>query len=67
MQVDEEQQKTEEQQQAQPENKAESEEMEVIGAFEILFSWDSWEYEECEHICCLCHSSGTWTFISVHW
>uniref|UniRef100_A0A8C0VE90 Heat shock 70 kDa protein 4 n=1 Tax=Cyanistes caeruleus TaxID=156563 RepID=A0A8C0VE90_CYACU len=32
MQVDEEQQKAEEQQQTQPENKAESEEMEVIGA-----------------------------------
>lgn len=38
MQVDEEQQKAEEQQQTQPENKAESEEMEVIGAFETLFS-----------------------------
>lgn len=38
MQVDEEQQKAEEQQQTQPENKAESEEMEVTGAFETFFS-----------------------------
>lgn len=39
MQVDEEQQKAEDQQQqTQPENKAESEEMEVRGAFETVFS-----------------------------